>query len=274
MVGDMDKIEARKALNRLQVVCKRLQARLKNGLFVPFSKADEICKVGEDASDLLCYCQITKDKQIMAECAMIPRYLFSQYVGRVNKGGCNDVETLQPLNRAVSYLLEVETLYICTCFRLTEQEACKYYIDKVDGLCKNKKTKEEITNKNTDVYGRAERANDAEGESTEETKFNFVPVKHREEAKATFARLLADGWVAKTTKGYQWRQGTTKALRCFFADLANDKWKLRGSKSMWKPFAELFGMESKDFVTWKSDQMNHTGTEDPKGADEIKKYFE
>ena len=274
MVGDMDKIEARKALNRLQVICKRLQARLKNGLFVPFNKADEICKVGEDASNLLCYCQITKDRQIMAECAMIPRYLFSQYVGRVNKGGCNDVETLQQLNRAVSYLLEVETLYIGTCFSLTEQEACKYYIDKVDGLCKSKETKEGINNKSTDVHGRAERANDAEGESTEETKLSFVPVEHREEAKATFARLLADGWVIETAKGYQWKQGTTKALRCFFADIANDKWGLRGSKSMWKPFAELFGMQSKDFVIWKNDQMNHTGTEDPKGADEIKKYFE
>lgn len=267
----MDKIEARKALNRLQVVCKRLQARLKNGLFVPFSKADEIYKVGEDASNLLCYCQMAQDKQVMAECAMMPRYLFSQYVSKATKSGCNGVGTLQPLNRAVSYLLEVETLYICTCFGLTEQEACKYYIDKKDGLCKSKDTKEEITN--TNVHERAERANDAEGGSKEKAKLNFVPDKYREKAKSTFARLLAAGLVKETAKGYEWKQGTTKALRCFFADIANDKWELRGSKSMWKPFAELFEMESKDFVRWKSDQMNHTGTQDPKGANEIRDYF-
>ena len=272
MVGNMDKMEAQKALNRLQVVCKRLQARLKNGLFVPFFKADEICKVGEDASNLLCYCQMAQDKQVMVKCAMIPRYLFSQYVSKANKSGCNDVETLQQLNRAVSYLLEVETLYICTCFGLTEQEACKCYIDKADGLCKSKETKEEITIKSTDVHGRAK---DAEGESIEETKLNFVPIKHRDEAKNVFARLLADGWITETTSGYKWRQGTTKALRCFFADIANDKWGLRnGGKSKWKPFAELFGMSSKPFVNWKSDQMNHTGPTDPKGAERIKGYFE
>lgn len=271
----MDKIEARKALNRIQIGCKRLQARLKNNLFVGFSLQDEIYKVGDDASDLLCYCQMAQDKQVMKECAIIPRYVFTQFVSRANKRGCNDIALLQPLNRAVSYLLEIETLYICSCFAVAESEATQYYIDKTDGLCRSKETKEVLDS--TDVHGRAKCVCDFEDREKEELtgeKLSFVPVAHREKAKETFARLMADKWITETQSGYEWKKETTKALICFFADIANDKWGLRnGGKSKWKPFAELFGMNSKPFVNWKSDQMNHTGTTDPKGAECIKGYF-
>lgn len=42
----MDKIEARKALNRIQIGCKRLQARLKNNLFVGLAYRMKYIKLG------------------------------------------------------------------------------------------------------------------------------------------------------------------------------------------------------------------------------------
>lgn len=109
-------------------------------------------------------------------------------------------------------------------------------------------------------------------------KLAFVPVKYMKQAKKTFQDLLVDGWLTETPKGFVWKDGTSKSLICFFADLANDKWKLRESKgygkSNWKDFADLFEMKSQTFINWKSDQRNHTGTQDPKGGETIRGYFD
>lgn len=109
-------------------------------------------------------------------------------------------------------------------------------------------------------------------------KLAFVSVECMEQAKKTFQKLLADGWITETPKGFVWKDGTSKSLICFFADIANDKWKLRESKgygkSNWKNFADLFEMKSQTFINWKSDQRNHTGTQDPKGGKTIRGYFD
>ena len=108
-------------------------------------------------------------------------------------------------------------------------------------------------------------------------KLAFIPQKHIGAAKATFAGLLNDGWIKNTPTGFEWIKNKTNALICYFADLANDKWELRnkdGNKSEWKQFAKLFNMEAKTFRNWKSDQRNHTGTQDPKGGETIRGYFD
>lgn len=108
-------------------------------------------------------------------------------------------------------------------------------------------------------------------------KLAFVPETHREAAKATFEGLLHDGWIKCTPTGFEWAKNTKKALICYFADLANDKWELRnkdGNKSEWQAFANLFAMEAKSFRYWRSDQRNHTGEVPPKNGDKIKAYFQ
>ena len=282
----MDKIEARKALNRLQIVYKRLQARYKDEMPMLFCEDDDIYKVGEDASNLYLYCQIEKDIEVMKECSMFSRYLMYQVVSRELQKG-NKPNWRKSLNDAVNYLRETESLYICTCWGLTENEAYGYFIDKEDGQCKSKVTREVITC--TTVYDRAEKQESpkiapkmhqvAEAQSLSlDGKLYFVPVECMEKAKTTFQSLLADGWITETKEGFVWKDGTSKSLICFFADLANDKWKLRDGKgygkSNWKDFAELFGMKSQTFINWKSDQRNHTGTQDPKGGESIRGYFD
>lgn len=140
----MDKIEARRVLNRLQFVCKRLKMLLKGKLSVSFIAQDDIYKASDDASYLLAYCQIVNDEQIMKECALLPRYLFYQYFSIAKENNYNYVALLNNLTGAARYLLEIETLYICTRWGLTKEEATKYYIDTADGLCKSRETKEEL----------------------------------------------------------------------------------------------------------------------------------
>ena len=104
----------------------------------------------------------------------------------------------------------------------------------------------------------------------------FVPEKHKGAAKSVFEGLLCDKWITPTAYGYKWREGVTVALVAYFADIANDKWELRNpdnGRSDWASFAKMFGMEAKQFKTWKSDQRNHTGEAPPKNADKIRKYF-
>lgn len=287
----MDKLEARKALNRLQIVYKRLQARYKDEMPMLFYEDDDIYKIGEDASNLYLYCQIEKDIEIMKECSMFSRYLIYQVEAREHKRENKpDRRFFKSLGDAVNYLRETETLYICTCWRLTEREACGYFIDKEDGQCKSKVTREVLEIPTyTYVHERAEIRKSpkiapkspqiTEGQTLSlNEKLAFVPVDSVEQAKKTFQSLLADGWMTETPKGFVWKDGTSKSLICFFADLANDKWHLRESKgygkSDWKDFAELFGMKSQTFINWKSDQRNHTGTQDPKGGDNIRGYFD
>lgn len=108
-------------------------------------------------------------------------------------------------------------------------------------------------------------------------KLAFVPETHREAAKAIFEGLLRDGWIKSTPTGFEWIKPKTKAIVCYFADLANDKWELRnkgGNKSKWQVFANLFAMETKTFRNWRSDQRNHTGENPPEYSDKIKAYFQ
>ena len=295
----MDKIEARKALNRLQIVYKRLQAKYKNDMPMCFYKDDDVYKMGEDASNLFLYCQMAKDLQVMKECCLLPRYICAQILAReIQRGSKHNEAFVLSMRKASDYLRETETLYICTCWGLMENEANNYFIDKEDGQCKSKVTREVLEIPTyTNVHERIERVYYYDGERLKDIdvrntleieaeaqslslveKLAFVPVGYLEQAKGTFQRLLADGWITETQNGFVWKEGTSKSLICFFADLANDKWKLRESrgygKSNWKDFAELFGMQSKTFINWKSDQRNHTGTQDPKGGETIRGYFD
>lgn len=114
------------------------------------------------------------------------------------------------------------------------------------------------------------------GQKSLDEALAFVPDKHKEAAKSVFEGLLRDKWITQTTYGYKWREGVTVALVAYFADIANDKWELRNpdnGRSDWASFAKMFGMEAKQFKTWKSDQRNHTGEAPPKNADKIRKYF-
>lgn len=114
------------------------------------------------------------------------------------------------------------------------------------------------------------------GQKSLDEDLAFVPDKHKEAAKSVFEGLLRDKWITPTAYGYKWREGVTVALVAYFADIANDKWELRNpdnGRSDWASFAKMFGMEAKQFKTWKSDQRNHTGEAPPKNADKIRKYF-
>lgn len=120
------------------------------------------------------------------------------------------------------------------------------------------------------------KAGEPRGQKSLDEALVFVPDKHKEAAKSVFEGLLRDKWITPTAYGYKWREGVTVALVAYFADIANDKWKLRNpdnGRSDWASFAKMFGMEAKQFKTWKSDQRNHTGEAPPKNADKIRKYF-
>lgn len=110
-------------------------------------------------------------------------------------------------------------------------------------------------------------------------KLAFIPQAHREAAKATFERLLRDGWIKNTPTGFEWLV-KPKGRLWYFAAIANEEWGMRydNGKYDWDGFAKLFGFDN----TFFSGLHNKTGygrlgkgktTNLPKKSREIEEYF-
>ena len=110
-------------------------------------------------------------------------------------------------------------------------------------------------------------------------KLAFIPQAHREAAKATFERLLRDGWIKNTPTGFEWLV-KPKGRLWYFAAIANEEWGMRydNGKYDWDGFAKLFGVDN----TFFSGLHNKTGygrlgkgktTNLPKKSREIEEYF-
>ena len=114
-----------------------------------------------------------------------------------------------------------------------------------------------------------------------EELLSFVPAEHLEAAKNAFERLLHDGTIKRTGNRFEWLKEPKNGLIWYFAANANVEWKLMPSngKFRWKPFAELFGVESNRFKEWQNKTQWGTGGKTkgiwnlPEGFEYIEELF-
>lgn len=110
-------------------------------------------------------------------------------------------------------------------------------------------------------------------------KLAFVPEAHREAAKATFERLLRDGWIKSTPSGFEWLV-KPKGRLWYFAAMANEEWGVLydSGKYSWQGFASLFGVKASFFIDWQSKtgygRLGRNKARNlPKDSREIESYF-
>ena len=110
-------------------------------------------------------------------------------------------------------------------------------------------------------------------------KLAFVPETHREAAKATFERLLRDGWIKSIPTGFEWL-AKPKGRLWYFAAMANEEWGIRydSGKYSWQGFASLFGVKASFFIDWQSKtgygRLGRNKARNlPKDCREIESYF-
>ena len=110
-------------------------------------------------------------------------------------------------------------------------------------------------------------------------KLAFVPETHREAAKATFERLLRDGWIKSTPTGFEWLV-KPKGRLWYFAAMANEEWGVLydSGKYSWQGFASLFGVKASFFIDWQRKtgygRLGRNKARNlPKDSREIESYF-
>ena len=106
-----------------------------------------------------------------------------------------------------------------------------------------------------------------------EELLSFVPAEHLEAAKHAFERLLQDGTIKRAGNRFEWLKEPKNGLIWYFAANANVEWSLIPSNGnfRWKPFAELFGVDSARFIEW---QNKTQWSKSAKGIRNLPKGFE
>lgn len=136
----MEQIEIWRRFNRIHRVCNQLAICDEAGGEAVFSRDDEALLVGDDADVLLAYVRSTKDTDFMLECCKIDR-------NRLN-GRRATPDIRHSLFSCWGSLNEIHDLALKVVFGISNEDIkdCKYYINCVDGLCKDSETSSTIIN--------------------------------------------------------------------------------------------------------------------------------
>lgn len=136
----MIQIEIWQRYNRIHRVCNQLAMCDEAGGEAVFSRDDEALLLGDDADVLLAYVRSAKDTDFMLECCKIDR-------NRLN-GRSATPEIRHSLFSCWGSLNEIHDLALKEVFGISNEDIkdCKYYINCVDGLCKDSETSSIVIN--------------------------------------------------------------------------------------------------------------------------------
>lgn len=212
----MEQIEIWQRFNRINRVCNQLAMCDEAGGEAIFSSTDEALSVGDDADFLLAYVRSANDTDFMLNCCKIDR-------NRLN-GRSARAEIRNALFSCWSSLNEIHDLALKVVFGISNEDIkdCKYYINCVDGLCKDSETSSTIIN-------------------PVEKEVNDLPSElNTDEALRYFAKAKEIGLI---DDGYKWLKGK-QLLSCFCHDMSKKLALGKGDRIAWKPFEILFGIET------------------------------
>lgn len=212
----MIQIEIWQRYNRIHRVCNQLAMCDEAGGEAVFSRDDEALLLGDDADVLLAYVRSAKDTDFMLECCKIDR-------NRLN-GRSATPEIRQSLFSCWGSLNEIHDLALKEVFGISDDDIrdCKYYINSVDGLCKDSETSSTIIN-------------------PVEKSANGLPGELKtDEALRCFAKAKEIGLI---DDDYRWLKGK-QLLACFCHDMSQRLALGRNGRIAWKPFEILFGIET------------------------------
>lgn len=217
---------------RLERLVKDLSMCLKDNIEPDFSCDDDAQEYGEYAEKIYAYVRATHDEQVMIDSCKINRY--SLYKVRIS----ND-EVGRAIRKARRYLMEIHDYTLTEMWGVSRDdvENGKYYINSVEGVCRNSTTGELLPRPTEDA--------------SQPLQTGFPSELDIPEFYKCLAKGEASGIIKKTSTGYDWK-GNKKEL-ALFGELASEKFNI---KNKWKVFENLFRVKGLANAKYKASEVD------------------
>lgn len=172
-------------IGRLEWLVKDLSVCLKYNTEPFFSGDDEARECGDYAERICAYVRATHDEQVMIDCSKINRYTLYRF------GNPND-EVGRAIRKARRYLMKIHDYTLTEIWGVSpdDVENCKYYINSVEGVCRNSTTGELLPRPTEGALLPPQTGLPSELDTPEANKY--------------FARAVALGMMKRTDTGGKW----------------------------------------------------------------------
>lgn len=181
-------------LGRIEMVVKDLDVCLNNNIEPTISNDDEeIRECGSYAERVCAYVRATGDEQVMIDCCKINRYSLYRF-------GLNADEIGQAMRKARRYLMKIHDFTLSAMWGVSpdDVENCVYYINSVEGVCRNSSTGELLPRPTPD------------SEADSIPTHGLPSELDTPEANKYFARAVAAGMMQRTDSGGKWKTANAR----------------------------------------------------------------
>lgn len=172
-------------IGRLEWLVKDLSMCLKDNIEPDFSGDDEARECGEYAEKIYAYLRATHDEQVMIDCCKINRCSLYRF------RNSND-EVGRAISKMRRYLMEIHDYTLIEIWGVSHDdvENGKYYINSVEGVCRNRTTGELLPRP-------------SEG-ALQPLRIGLPSELDTPEANKYFARAVGMGMMERTDTGGKW----------------------------------------------------------------------
>lgn len=176
-------------LGRIELIVKDLAVCVQHNIEPSFSGDDvEIKECGDYAERLCAYVRATGDEQVMIDCSKINRYTLYRF-------GNNNDAIGQALRKARRYLMKIHDYTLSIVWGVSPDDVanCVYYVNSVEGVCRNSSTGELLPRPT------------ATQEAATAPTHGLPSELDTPEANKYFARAVAVGMMERTDSGGKWK---------------------------------------------------------------------
>ncbi len=245
-------------LNRIELMADDLRVCFENNCQPDLLPED--VKLGEYAEEILAYTRINRDEAVMIDCCKINRGILYRFMGTNRDPMANALRMIRKC------LWKIHNLALSTIWGVSNEdiENCTYYVNSVEGVCRNSNTGE--------LLPRPTDHTPEDGATLPNTPTKGLPSEFdTPEAKRIFDELLKLKYCKRVGAVYQWTG--TNALFGYMVWKVSDKLEIRhdNDRLPWDIFQRAFTMTAKQIRTAKNStsKVKNQQQNEPTGYDDI-----